>query len=271
MIKMNILIICVNYNSYKEVHDYLDSISRAFNNSVQELSLEVVVVDNSVNKERIMGSFPYRVKQLFPKENLGYLKGLTYGLIKEYDSNINYTYIIYSNVDLIITDNFFNDLSSLEIDDCVGCIAPSIYSINEKRDRNPKIMQRISKNKLKILKMFYRYPWLNTLYEKSFFRYRRNIINSDQEGYIYAPHGSFMIFRSPLFKALMEIYYPVLLFGEEIYIAEVLRKNELKTFYTPRIRVIDYDHVSTGKLKNNDYYRLNYLATEMLLKEFFDE
>lgn len=268
---MNILMICVNYNSYREVNDYLDSISRAFDNSAQKINLKVIVVDNSVNTTKLVGRFAYRVIQLFPKENLGYLKGLTYGLRKVYDSNINYDYVIYSNVDLIITDNFFNELSSLKIDDCVGCIAPSIYSISEKRDRNPKIIQRISKRKLQILKILYRYPCLNTIYEKSLFRYRRNKINSDQEGYIYAPHGSFMIFREAMFEKLLKIEYPVFLFGEEIYIAEILRKNKLKTFYTPKIRVIDFDHVSTGKLKSNDYYRLNYLATEMLLKEFFNE
>ena len=65
--------------------------------------------------------------------------------------------------------------------------------------------------------------------------------------------------------------YPCFLFGEEIYLAEHLRKRGLKTYYDPNLKVYDSDHVSTGKMKSKAYYQYNYKSIDMLLKEYFNE
>lgn len=104
-----ILIVCVNYNSYKELSLYLESMNNAMN-YVKDSIVHVAIADNSSQRESI-NTEKYEnleINQYF-QGNLGYLPGATNVLnnhidIKEYD------YVVISNVDLIIEKSFFSNL-----------------------------------------------------------------------------------------------------------------------------------------------------------------
>lgn len=266
---MRIIIFCINYNSYDELMEFLKSLEIASTNSSIELT--VVLTDNSMKYKRIDGKYSYEFIQLITKKNLGYFGGAIYGIQNCGKKLADYDYCAISNVDLSIDKEFFNILSQINIESAIGCIAPRIYSVREERDRNPKVLNRYSSNKLRMLKLMYKFPVLDSLYTALFFKKRRMNVEKSTQKVIYAAHGSFMLFTKSFLDFLQNMKYPVFMFGEEIFIAENLRKMNLKTIYMPQLLINDMDHVSTSKMKSKFYYKCNFEAMDMLIKEYFNE
>jgi hypothetical protein len=69
-------------------------------------------------------------------------------------------------------------------------------------------------------------------------------------GVIYAPHGAFIIFTKSYFESGSSIDFGLNLFGEEIFVAEECRKNNLNVYYEPQISVHHAEHVSTGAVSS---------------------
>ena len=270
---MKVIIFCVNYNSYDELNVYLDSIELATNVLEKTDDITVCIADNSI-KVKELDTSKYNqitVKQYITNQNLGYFGGIMHlrdELINELD---DFNYFVISNVDLKLKNDFFLKLKKEVIAEDIGCIAPSIYSIAEGIDRNPKVINRYELKKLKILRLMYKYPIINQVYTKIFYKKRRDKIQNYPNGYIYAPHGSFILFTNAARQFIKDLKYPVFLFGEEIYIAEKLDEMHLKVYYNNNLIVEDMDHVSTGKMKSKEYYKYNYLSIDMIIKEFYNE
>ena len=87
---------------------------------------------------------------------------------------------------------------------------------------------------------------------------------------IYAAHGSFFIFSNNFFQ-YVSLNFPMFLFGEELYIAEIARKNNLRTIYNNNLKVFDEENISTSKLRSSEYCRLNRIALQYILQEFFNK
>lgn len=269
---MKVLLIAVNYNSYKSLNLFLNSLSLAKISCRNYFSLRVDIVDNSSAKENIERSrFPNLNLFITPCDNLGYLGGVDALLHRRKDIG-EYNYVIISNVDIIVSSTFFKDLFEVKIEDKIGWIAPRIWSLVEGRDRNPGILDRYSKKRLHLLKIMFRFPFLHRLYKRTLYKRKKlnvkNRVVASQE--IYAGHGSFIILTCQFFKRYSTINYPVFLFGEEIYLAELIRKAELKVLYNPKLRVEDMEHVSTGQMNAHFYYKCHYEALSYLLKTFYE-
>lgn len=264
----HVLIACVNYNSYRELINYLRSIEISLE-LVDKLNVEVVVADNSNNREKIECDIYKRIKveQVF-FENVGYLPAAASVinqriLLKQYD------YIIISNVDLEVDECFFKTLSAITYDELTGWIAPKIWTEEESRDKNPKVLKRYSKSKLGKIKLLYKYPLLdyiytNTLYLKKKTRPQYNEMD------IYAGHGSFIILTKRFFDFYKEINYPIFLFGEELFFAELNRKVGLRVRYIPDLKIFDNEHVSTSKIKKRSYYKYNLDSINYILDTFYE-
>ena len=265
---MRVLIACVNYNTYEYLKKYLHSINASLegNNNV---IVDVVVADNSTSRQFLdCNIFEHlTVKQIF-LENLGYLPAAAF-VIKQNIKKKDYNYVIISNVDVEVDVHFFDNLSILKSEEGVGWIAPQIWTEEESRDKNPKVIERYTKSKLEKIKLLYKYPILdyiytNTLYIKKKLRPRYN------EKDIYAGHGSFMILTKYFFDFYSEIHYPLFLFGEELFLAELNRKAGLRVCYQPDLKVIDKEHVSTSKMKKKSYYKYNLDSINFILKTFYE-
>lgn len=269
--KKNIAIFCVNYNSYDSLKMYLESINKAYEIIADQVCLQVVVADNSNEKKHPECKYRFKTLLLDTGSNLGYFGGIEYGIHHAGISLKDCDYIIISNVDLRLSESFFENLISRNDTDALGCIGPSIFSEADKRDRNPKIIERPGRKKLVLQRTLYQFPFLDYIYTHLFYASRRKKVQNYPAGYIYAAHGSFIVFTNSFADFLEKMDYPCFLFGEEIYLAEHLRKQGLKTYYDPNLKVYDSDHVSTGKMKSKAYYQYNYKSIDMLLKEYFNE
>lgn len=274
---MNCCIICVNHNSYDSLLRFLKSVYSAHKNCHFDLHVNIVVVDNSLEKKKSpFFNFPYdpNIKiELFQCENHGYFPSAQLA-IKELKLDLKeYKFSSISNVDVCLSSDFFNKLFSLKIDQDVAIIAPSILSSSKKLDINPKIIRRPTARKLKLNSFFFRNPILHKLLVLIHLA-RVKIINkndlSNQKIFkdIYAAHGSFFIFSDNFFKCV-SLNFPIFLFGEELYIAEMARKNHFRTIYNNDLKVFDEENISTSKLRSSEYCRLNRIALQYILQEFY--
>jgi len=261
-----IAIFSVVYNTYDQLHDYVRSIETAAGAAPCAI-VDMYVADNTTDNPRQINltSAYVNITVKHNKRNLGYFSGIQ-SLMNDVDCAV-YDYVIISNVDIKMEHDTISSLVDKDVNGDVGWIAPQIYSLQEKRDRNPKIIRRYGKRKLALLKLMYKHPLLHTLYDMTL--YKRKKTAEHVPGYIYGGHGSFIILTREYISRCGKIDYPVFLFGEEIYLAEMCRMGGLLVEYCPAIKVIDIDHASTGNMKKKFRNRCNVEALDYILKAFY--
>jgi len=263
----NVLIVCVNYNSYKELQSFIKSIDDSLY-GVSGVLVKVVIADNSSKYQQY--SYTPNVELLSVEhrkcENDGYL-GTAQKIINAVEDIYQYDYVTISNVDIVVSRSFFSVLSQIEIGDNIGWVVTAIKSESLGRDKNPSVLHRYSKLRLQILKLTYN-SLILPLYEKLY--YQKKIgVNYYGEMDIYAGHGAFMMLTKAFFKRNRIINYPMFLYGEELYLAELNRKENLRVRYYPTLIINDLEHVSTSLLRRSSYYRYNRNALDYILREFY--
>ena len=265
---MNILIIAVNYNSYDELTRYLQSLDMSAR-SCEKCHVSVAISDNSdINCQYEFPTVECLELRYVKNDNLGYFGGVSaiYNKCKDIGE---FDYVIISNVDIVVPTDFFTKLMQHQNMPDEAWIANRIWSIAEKRDRNPKILDRCSKTKLKIQRTLYKYPFLDFIYTNTLYR-RKGIQEEAPAREIYAGHGSFIILTKAFTNHFASIDYPIFLFGEEIFLAELIRNAKLRVTYDPTIVVNDIEHTSTGKMKKKSYYKYNLESIEYILNTFYE-
>ena len=230
------------------------------------VDVHVVVADNSAPVIPISYTPKNFSLHILPTgQNLGYLGAVRYAMTEIEPAD--YDYIIISNVDVVLSQNFFTSLASHQTKKDMGWIAPAILSETHHFDFNPQAISRYSLRKMRLLRLMFKYPILLRLKKKLLPNINR--IQNCKTGQIYAGHGSFIILTKEYIKHCGIINYPVFLFGEEIFLAEVCRKNRLKVIYVPSIIVNDIGSVSTGKITSCHFCKYNYEAINYLIKTFY--
>lgn len=245
-----IAIFCVSYHSDEELEQYLSSIKMAQEKARGQVELEVHVAKNT------------------DEDNPGYFGAITRLMLANNVDVYSYDYVIISNVDLKVEEDFFQKLAAYECGEDTGWIAPRIWSELEGRDRNPARVKRPSRRRMQILRAFYQYPILDTIYHYTAY-HRKKYHAKAQAGPIYAGHGSLIILTHAFFLQYGGINYPKFLFCEELYLAELCRVADLKVVYEPSIRVNDKEHVSVGRMSHRDYCRYNLDSMNFMIRFYF--
>lgn len=265
--KNRIAIYCVAYRSYDALRDYLKSVEMAALKTKEAAEVSVFVADNTDDGVQDV-DFPTEAVTLrvFPfHENLGYFGGIG-RMMKEVRPD-DFDFVIVSNVDLLLSADFFEKLTARHWAATTGWIAPRIYSEQEGRDKNPKILRRYSARSLRIHLALWSHPWLKRLYNLTLYRQKKFV--QHEPGDIYAGHGSLIVLTGEYFRRCGAISYPVFLFCEEIYLAEECMKKGLTVTYAPELQVEDGEHVSTGKMSFGQYCRYNADAISYILKTYY--
>lgn len=270
-----ILIICVNYNSYNELLDYLESIDKANSHPKKTALIDIFIADNTTANNKLIDTSIYKNINVMNKpfqENLGYLGGVN-RIIKEIGFSYlkMYDYFIISNVDLLVSKDIFKNLLYNNYDPQIGWITPRIISLHTKFDKNPRMIVRPSLFRMKLMLFFYSYPVLFSLYQKLIHPFVRKKKTSKTRNIIYAGHGSFMIFTKSFFKKIDNIQFDSFLFGEEMFFAELIRQANMKVFYDESLLINDYEHVSTKSIKGKLSIKMNRDSIKMLIKKFWKE
>ena len=267
-----LLFIPVNYNSYDCLQVFLESIETSAKAlSIDEIKIDIMVADNSTKEEVI--TFPSdgrfgKSKQLM-LSNKGYFGGAFF-VYNSLDKK-KYDYVIISNVDLKVREDFLRVLLGIEYPMQIGWLAPSIFSKQENRDMNPKIANRYSKRAVQILRIMYKYPLLKKLYTNTLYKRKRGDCIQTKDKYeIYAGHGAMFIMTKAFVDKNPTLEYPVFLYGEEIFMGEMVRLSGLKTIYIPTLVVNDDAHVSTSAISGKRNRKYNVEALTYILKTFYE-
>jgi len=254
-----VLLICVKYGSDTETAQYLESLRKL----QAQRNLQVLVVDNTVGNEFSEPPTERNFTLVRAKENLGYFGGARGGLSLYLREHALPDWVVVSNVDLVIADSqFLNKLAALGSRLDLGAVAPSIRSGLTGKDQNPYLRVRPSAAQMHAYKWLFRSRFVLNTYElaAAAFHWARGISGkwrASAHGLrrrlpesIYAPHGSFLILSKNYFARGGDLEFPGFLFGEEIYIAERMRKLGLEVVYDPSLEVLHDEHKSTKLYKS---------------------
>ncbi len=268
-----ILIVPVNYNSYDYLDSYLKSVSEAWNLAKDECELTVYIADNSTKPEDIdlsQYNLPdLRIKRL---DNLGYFGGALHVInncveVKDYD------YVIISNVDMTFYNTALKALCDLKVSPDVGWISPYRYSERHKGPIWVEKTDRIPKWKMKLLMWLFKHPHIHKIQKKRAAKRYRDIATADflVSKEIYCGCGSCFILSKAFFNVYTNLEYPIFLYGEEIFIAELATIAHLKVRYEPSIKLTNIGEVSTGTVDSKRICQYNYEALNYLYNRFFTQ
>lgn len=264
--KNQALFICVNYNNELDSLNLIDSILK----QSQLKKIDIIISDNSKKSSPKLQNLQRKCKNIIykkNKKNKGYFQGANSALKHYLKKNKTPEWIIISNPDIIINDSQF--ISKLFKIKEKTIIAPSIISIKTKNDQNPFLISKPSTKKMRFYKTIYNSKILTekyTLFHTIKSRLSKNKEKIKRE--IYAPHGSFIIINKEYFKRKGTLNYQGFLFGEEIFLAEEAKKENIKIIYNPTLKVFHKQNSSTSKLKNRHQHLMSSLLKNM---ELLDE
>jgi GT2 family glycosyltransferase len=278
---MKISIFAVCHNSYQESFKFLESIDKSLKNN--EIDLDLFFIDNStLESNKDINSikklqFNYKI-HYFRSDNLGYFPSIASVIIKNNILVDNYDYTCISNVDLRLSKSFFQNMLNIQKQNKVGVYAPSIISLELNVNKNPKISKRPSRLKLQVNKLFFKFflshillKFVNSLrltLKESISRKKNSLVEKNFLKEIYAAHGSFLIFTKTYIQNENSFSYPIFLFGEEIYVAEIAKKHGLKIMYCPSLIIYDDEHASTSLISSKGYRKFNREALTYLLSKY---
>lgn len=273
---MKILITCVCYNNFTDALGYIASLSKAFVITASVEKLDLYLVNNGVaftpeQRAKISTVDLFDVIVVENQANNGYFPGCLTGYKQSVIDKKHYDAMLVSNVDLEVADDFFSQLALLNSSykESPTIIAPSIVSLAENKDRNPKVLARFSRKQMQKYLFLYAIPYLHSFYKKTFYKSKANTTSVANGSTIYAPHGSFIVFLggAKFWQDLLE--YPVFLFGEEIYIGEQALLHNIPVKYHAELKVIDSDHASTGKENERFIRKHNFKAISYLFNRYW--
>lgn len=275
--KINICLVCVCFNAYKDAVQLLESISSSYNKS-SKINLSVVFSDNSEDEVGVklvrdaVFDFKYSYKK---NENVGYFPAFYDGFNSLGKSLDSFDYVIVSNVDLALDVGFFKNLESLVIDSSVGVIAPAIISMNHGGDLNPKMLERPSKQKIEFMIrvcgsgfLFLLHRLVSSIRDKLRTKNKR-LEARPKGGTMYGAHGAFMMFTRRYFEKGGSIDYPRFLFGEEGFVAEETRRAGLVVQHVETLVINDREHGSTSLKSSRFLAREHKKSYEYFLSHYF--
>lgn len=239
------LLICVTYHSDKELQAFLESVRCAAERVKDQMVVDIEVADNG-------------------KDNKGYLGGA----LPIYNEHANgYDFVSISNVDLLLEPDFFEQLLTIDTQN-IGWIAPDIYTDKINRHENPYMLSRPTKRNFFIWNIIYSSTWIYRIYHSLYL-----LKNKQSKVYpacdIYAGHGSFMLFTKSFVQMYSDMHYPTFMYGEEIYMAELVRIAQQKVHYFPTLRIANSGNISTGLINQALKSKWSEESLCAIYKQFF--
>jgi GT2 family glycosyltransferase len=275
----SILLICVNYRKPTETQQF---VATALQQKLHP-SLQLIIVDNSPSPDK--GGVPDsvrndpRVKSIATGKNLGYFGGAAAALSDHLKSHPLPDWVIVSNPDVYFSDHdVLQRLCEVHRGDEPAVIAPSIRTVNTSVEQNPYMRVRPSRFRMHFYRwLFSTYP-VDVVYEGlSWVKHRslqllsraRPPAGASLPEKIYAPHGSFIALHRSYFERGGTLEYGAFLFGEEIFIAETVRRLGLSVLYEPSVAIEHTERSTAAGLWNRAASRYRRQASRYLARTFF--
>jgi GT2 family glycosyltransferase len=274
--RAKILLLVVNFRSKGSVIETLESIKRAR----ESADVECIVVDNGSDPDELASirsvvSIDFKTQLLESSTNRGYFGAARFALNYYLEKPRRMPdWLIVCNHDIHIEDrSFFPKLLSRDPGQ-VGVIAPSIQVLPGKAEQNPFMKRRpgpLRWTKLRFVSCNYAvatvwdWLWRQKAKMKSWRARRGNALQRrGRREFVYAAHGSFLIFSRRFFESGGFLDCNLFLYGEEISVAEICRELSLPIVYEPLLQVLHMEHQSTGKVLTRFTYECQRKAIQYL-------
>jgi len=259
-----IAIVILNYKTYQDTINLIYNLKK----QVWFNDISIYVVDNgsdngSIEKLKLLQK-DILFNLIISKENLGFALGNNLGIKKAREDGYNFIVCSNSDIELPIQDNFINQIIKIyKNDNNISIIAPNIIN-SDGIHQNPFREYRFSQKDILKMKFFYLtgfyklyyfirvyiiYNLITYLAQKNKIVSNNSVLSSS--AYIYAPHGSFLIFTPSFFDKYNGFDKNTFLYCEEFILAERLRVKNLKCWFENSLNVIHKESQTTNKITNN--------------------
>jgi GT2 family glycosyltransferase len=266
-----ILLLLVNYHHEEEVLHFIRNEVR----TQTGVDCEILVCDNGsddpVAFRTSLLALP-GVRYYRSGRNLGYFGAAAQGL-DDYlsDGRSRPDWVVISNTDVEFPNrSFLGDF----MDQARGALvaAPAVHSVLSGHQQNPFSEDRYSVSRLRLLHRIYAsYPaylaYQALAYLKRAFRRAHKDTGSTRD--VYALHGTFLAFSREYFEKGGTIRYGAFLFGEELFVAEQVRRLGGRCRYIPELQLEHREHASTGRFKSPRLVQYMRESTDYLLREVY--
>lgn len=202
-------------------------------------SRRVIVVDNGGGISDSLLSRWENVSLIRTGENLGYLNGANVGknaLIEQIGGSPNWW--ILANADICVSPVFFQRLLTGPWANSIALLSPDVRE-DQAWPRNPFHHQRPSSLKILSRIALFSTKTLTDAYVKAA-RWKRVIATPPsipaKPKRIYSTHGSLMVFHNRFFERGGTLEYGGFLYGEEIHVAEQVRRMGLNILWAPSLQ-----------------------------------
>ncbi len=185
--------------------------------------------------------------------NVGYMSGCNFAYhagVKQFGS---FDWVAMSNTDIKFSTDFFRADCWFNGSLNKSILAPQVTN-TKGYQQNPFKIKPLSYNRIRMNWVIFSNYFLAAVYSmifrfKAALAYKKQI-NALEEKVIeiYAPHGSIIFFPSFFLGITRGLKYISFMYGEELYVAEIARKHNIKILYVPELKVQHNENSSTGKM-----------------------
>jgi len=152
-------------------------------------------------------------------------------------------------------------------------LAPTILSSKTNKDLNPFMAKPIDF----LAKVYYSIFYLNSILGLIIYKSRQLLKmilsifkwTKAKGRFIYAPHGSFIIFSKYFFRSGGYLDQNLTMYGEEFTTAEIARNLKIPIYYEPDIEVVHVEH-SSNKINWFKSFHLTKKAYYYYLREYLN-
>jgi hypothetical protein len=255
----SIQLIFANYHCATEI---TECITILFSNC-KNVSLDILVINNggpvfdAASIELPSGS---SLTCISPNKNSGYFGALRMAMKVNHLANLKYR--ILCNPDIEFRDaDFFTRLTALTQQPNNAVIAPAVFSTRTGLDQNPFL--RLPPSAALLLRWRFVYTsWLTYILNdyasslRSLFKKLSDPARQELAGPIHAPHGALIVFTENFLQQAKQLNQVPFLFGEELFIGEICRRDKWVINYEPSLVVWHREHATTGILNSKRRFEL---------------
>lgn len=232
-------VIIVNWN----VKDLLIKNLESIFSFTQSIGYEVIVVDNgsvdgsveAINKKFTKEISSSRLKILDTKKNNGFSRGNNIGYVISTGG-----YVLFMNPDMELVENSFKILADyLDNNSDVGAVGCTLIYSDGILQKSVKNLPSLFSQVIVLLKLHHILFWFGPV--KKYLARDFDYSKEQEAGQLM---GAFIMMRREVFEKIGKWDEDYWLFWEDVELAFQLRKNNIKTIYTPNTKVVHHESKS---------------------------
>ena len=236
------------YNNEKEVLEFAKSLSKQKMIDRIQLLVTCNACENYDCFKSALNQVLPSALSFYPGGNLGYLNGCLYGIE---NMKCDCSWVMICNTDIeFVGDNYFERVLE-NVGERVWCIGSDIVLKSTGMHQNPFLRERPSKVKIYTWRIVYSwYPIFCLYFMLHELRPKKEKPKDNISDLVYAVHGSCFVLKKECVDEIIRERPDIFMYGEELLIAEIVRKNKCNCLFTTKACVLHNENQVTSSIGN---------------------